>query len=77
MILVNTLQITDSCVSQLSTTLGRVETLDLRGCKQVKDNCVRRVVKNCTRLKHLSLANCPSITDVSVLEISTYLTDIR
>ena len=71
------LQLTDSSIAQLSSSLGRVETLDLRGCKQIKDNCIRRVVKNCTRLKQLSLANCPNITDVSILEIATYLTDIR
>ena len=71
------LQLTDSSIAQLSSSLGRVETLDLRGCKQIKDNCIRRVVKNCTRLKTLSLANCPNITDVSILEIATYLTDIR
>ncbi|XP_052243148.1 uncharacterized protein LOC127853062 isoform X2 [Dreissena polymorpha] len=70
-------KLTDSCISQLSGILGRIESLDLRGCKQIKDNCIHRLVKNCSRLKHLSLANCLNITDVSILEISTYLNDIR
>ena len=44
---------------------------------QIKDNCIRYVVKNCPRLKTIVLANCPNISDVSLLEISTYLSDIR
>lgn len=38
------LQLTDSLISQLSPSLSKVETLDLRGCKQVGNYMVVEII---------------------------------
>ncbi|XP_064600060.1 uncharacterized protein LOC135466488 [Liolophura sinensis] len=71
-------KLTDSSVAEVTGSLPRLESLDIRGCnRSVRDTSVRKIVKNCPRLSSIALANCPHISDVALSEIATYLPGMK